>query len=453
MKRREFLIGAGLAGVVAPRLGRSALPCPPPTVSVSGGSSATTACGPSQAPAWFTAMADKTWTQVAQGTAGSAAYQKGSSLTDVAPNPLPPGNEGQQAIIDDWTGACASQTLGEYYLPAQGGHDGYYGNEVYALALRTETPGWQRIWGPTPNAQIQQTGLGYNPVAFGNADGSPRTSHGWFNIFCDKNGRLWLTMVDANPGGEWGTNCYSIDRNNVAAGWMYHGRLYPTIPGGSPGSTFGWQAGAGAFDPSTNRIWKRADMYVGQGVVSIDCAKAVAAGAQSTSTGPQTPGCTFYDNNDVVGVSPAPSVITTGTAAPCWIQLTAGQIQVMDLTNPTNLFSAKSASGSGASFSDGDGAVWHPASNALLVGNISMGANIAKLHLTGNDPRTASYAWSTVTPAAGNAVTPTAQFGGQYNGHFSKWQIINDMGNGQSAIVVCAGLNSVYVYKLPLAGV
>jgi hypothetical protein len=44
LKRRDFLIKAGLTGVGLPVLARAALPCPPPSVSVSGGTSATTPC-------------------------------------------------------------------------------------------------------------------------------------------------------------------------------------------------------------------------------------------------------------------------------------------------------------------------------------------------------------------------------------------------------------------------
>src|ERR1700730_18056058 len=44
MKRRDFLINAGLTGIAVPALGRAAIPCPPPRVSVAGGQSITTAC-------------------------------------------------------------------------------------------------------------------------------------------------------------------------------------------------------------------------------------------------------------------------------------------------------------------------------------------------------------------------------------------------------------------------
>src|SRR6185437_8533398 len=47
MKRRDFILSAGATGLVIPALGRGATPCPPPQMSVAGGSTVTTNCGKS----------------------------------------------------------------------------------------------------------------------------------------------------------------------------------------------------------------------------------------------------------------------------------------------------------------------------------------------------------------------------------------------------------------------
>jgi hypothetical protein len=47
MKRRDFILSAGATGLVIPALGRGATPCPPPQMSVAGGSTVTTSCGKS----------------------------------------------------------------------------------------------------------------------------------------------------------------------------------------------------------------------------------------------------------------------------------------------------------------------------------------------------------------------------------------------------------------------
>jgi hypothetical protein len=44
MKRRDFLIGAGLTGAIGPSLARAAIPCPPPILSAGSGHSVSTSC-------------------------------------------------------------------------------------------------------------------------------------------------------------------------------------------------------------------------------------------------------------------------------------------------------------------------------------------------------------------------------------------------------------------------
>jgi hypothetical protein len=459
MKRRDLLRSiASVAGAAAvPAFARaSATPCPPPRLSATGGSAVTNVCSSLVAPAWFTGMANNTWIGIAAGAgSGLAAAQSGNQLSDVAPNPLPLGNEGQQAIINDWTGACANQALAEYYLPAQGGHSGYYGNEVYCLNLNAAVPGWQRIWGPTPNSQILTSELGYNPPAFGHADGNPRTLHGWFNVFCDNGGNLWVTMIDANPSGAWGTNTYSIARSNLGAGWVYNGRLFPSVPGGSPGSSFGWQEGPGAFDPVSNQIWKSADFATSDGTVTIKCASTFGAGAQSQSSGPQVPGSTVYNTYlPGSGLTGGWSVVLSDKSPRCWVagNLNSSNLAVMDLVNNPGVWNSVATSGSGQ-WNDGDGAVYLPGSNAIYVYGVGNGATIKKLSINGNNPLTASYTWSQVSPASGNSVTPTAFQPSQFNGVYSKLQIIENMGNGQAALVVACGISGpTYVYKMPAGG-
>jgi hypothetical protein len=299
MKRREILrVAASLAGTAAfPLIGRGAVsPCPPPHLTASGGSSTATTCGPSTAPSWFTAMPDKTWTAIAGGTGFGSSYQNGKTIGNVAPTPSPPGAEGYYGALDDWTGACVSQSLKEMYLPAQGGHNGYYGNEVYCLNLSAAQPTWSVIWGPTPNANIS-TGdpSSYNNVSwlYEYSDGSAPATHSWdSHIYCDNNGRIWLTIGDASPSGIWSTTTYSIDRNNTAAGWMFHGRLAAYVTSAEVNAyNFLWQEGPGAFDPVTNTIWQGADQCVDGigGVFTIPCATTVSAGGQNQSTGPRSP--------------------------------------------------------------------------------------------------------------------------------------------------------------------
>jgi len=388
------------------------------------------------APAWFTAMKDNTWANVAST----------GTIYAVRPLPEPPGAEGVSAVCNDWTGATANQATGEYLFVAQGGHNGYYGNEIYALSLRSETPAWQRIWGPTPNAQISTSEFGCNAAYTGYPDGSPRTTHGWFSNFVSNDGRMWVTLVDACPSGTWTTEVYSILRSNLSAGWTYHGRQWATVPGLRCGSTFGFQSGPGAYDPVGNKIYRSADFATDSSICEIDVAAAVSAGAQA-HTGPRVPGSNIYDLYQVA-FSNAWSVVLDDYSPRCWVigSVSGDRLYISNLETSPGTFVQKTPTGTPTGFDSGVNGVYHRQSRSILVGGYEYGANIRRLSITGTNPLTAAYAWSAMPLDASNTVVPQAGM----NGTLSKFQIINDMGNGQAAICLLTGVQRpTYVYKVP----
>lgn len=421
MKRREFLLSsAGLAGIAAPVLVRAAVPCPPPALSAVGGTSVATACEPppsaGAAPAWFVNMPERTW-----------ATPVSNRLDDVKPSPEPQGAEGQSAVCDDWTGGTVDQDRGEFILPAQGGHDGYYGNEVYACALRSASPKWARLNNPSA---VTGGVTGYNTL--GNyADGAPRAVHGW-NRPCWGNGKIWLAGLDgmASGPGYWSTACYSFNRSSLQ--WAYHGLGVPNPP--TPfGSAFSWQAGPAAYDRVAKRVWSAAQYAVSDGGYSVDA-----------TTGAITRHNFVLPGNPFGG---AWSVIAHDLRV--WIvgSVREGRLYILDLNNPGAGFTVKATTGSPDGFVDGAGAVYHAPSRAILVWN-DYGAGIRKLTVPSN-PFGGTYVWSNIAPAAGNSVTPAPN--PRYpSRNFSKFNIIEDMGNGRSALcLVTHTTGPTYVYKLP----
>lgn len=452
MKRRHFLIAsAGVVGSTLPLIGRAqSKPCPPPLVETTGGQSATTTCGPSAAPDWFVNQPERTWVQIAGGEVMGQSWQRGSRIFDVKPDPLPPGGDGINAVHNNWTGACASQESGEYYLPAQGGHSGYYGNEIYALALRDSTPSWKRIWGPTPNYQILTGDMGYNPPATSYQDGNPRSIHGWFAPQCSRDGRIWLNGTPAygNTAGTWGTSVYSIDRNNISAGWVYHGRLWTSIPGGSPGSTFSFQSGPNAYDRVGNVMYAAAEFATQDAIATFNADRAVSVGPQSQSSGPAVAGRTIIPEG-YVGLNNAWSVVLHNLTPRFWVvgRTSNSNLWILDPSNPGAGFQERTTSGAG-SWDRGCGAVYVAAHNAIYVGGVETGATVRRLKVPSN-PLTGTWTWETLTNNAGSA-TPTGGY--QYNGTFSKFQVIEEMGDGRAALVLMSNVQGpTYVYKLPAA--
>jgi hypothetical protein len=516
----------------------------------------------SSAPSWFTSMAELQWIEIAGGSSFSgSSYQKGSRLYDVKPNPEPANQGGFNAIMNAWTGAVAYQLGRQYILPCQGGHADWYGNEIYSLNLGSETPGWQRIWGPTPwlsfwsniptsgtagqytltlsqtppiditgyyarnshyNAAfnpIQQgttvvsvsgttvtlskslvsnipSGLASNLITFtktqydpwgdqkksgisypnliylGYEDSSPGSVHGWHSMVCTTDGRIFMTMQNNSPGGENTSGVHSINVNDLDAGWTYHGRAWAS----TTATSIGTQVGLTAYDPITNKVYRGTEYSTTDGLVELDISTMLSAGGQDKSIAPQAPGSIKYPwYNSYAAKFAGWSVVLDDMSPRCLVTLNADNytLKILNLEDKSNwtttdnygtntAFVTKSISGwttaNSPPFSTIFNAVYHKASKSIIVGGCATSGSATqtdamtfyKISLSGTNPLTATYTCSTV--AVSGAIPTTNGTG--YPGSYSKFQMIQDMGNGQSAIVMATNVNGpTYVMKIPTIGI
>jgi len=91
--------------------------------------------------------------------------------------------------------------------------------------------------------------------------------------------------------------------------------------------------------------------------------------------------------------------------------------------------------------------VWHAASNAFFMFNQSGSRNIVKLAMnTPADPFNSTWTYSTVTISSG----PTPPNAGIEM--WSKFNIIKDMGNGQSCLLSTSYSQGVWALKIPFIG-
>jgi len=425
----------------------------------------TTGRNPPAVPDWFAGLTELKWYEIAGGSAQSGdAWQKGNRLVDVRPSNWEDYGNSFEDLVNAWTGGCAHQTLKEIYLPAQGGHAAYAGNEIYALKLNQAVPAWERIWGPSATGDITETNPGNNAAVVKNADNTPRTMHGWYQCHVDNAGRIWVGQSAPRDDGT-GTHqsCYwSIPRgtgSTISGSWMFHGRCIVQTADGGPddgtynwGSYIDWQFGPGAYDSVGDRIYRCGAFDISEDpcVKAIPCATAVAAGAAAESGNnmiaslgrwaDQTPGGLIFSD----GWS---AVVTDGDPR-CWVvRSSGGGVHVLDVETPGTDFVARSPTGTQAPTNCG--ALYVPSHSAIYCFAEELGATVRKLTITGTNPTTASYAWSDLTNASGSA-TPNATSGGAYQGTFGKAQGILDMGNGQAALVICCNTTgATYIYKLP----
>ena len=504
MKRREFLLSsAGLTGALLPSFGDAQVkPCPPPSFGA-GAASITTSC---QAPRWFTDLPEGTWTQIAAGSSFSGqAWQRGASFRDVTPGhvgdhiPALPtvdmfNNEGPVGVFDDWTGACVDEDRKELLLVANGGHFGYPGNEVYALSLDEDAPCYVRLTDPTPpgldgngqptyvwsnvatpwwrNDRMLRSPASMNDGTNPSAVGRMRAVHNYHRVIY-ANGRAWHCSQDGytTSGGQVPA-VWSFNRDWVAAQgerplrhrtsqsanvWTSHGT--PALTGEYELSTHRFNAYPSAYDPASKKIFQFTSLQNAAGNAYQAYSVDTRSGAIST-----------FD-------IPLPALSAGGSWAVCVHDAIAGQtlmyytimepptsdIGIWNVTTnkvyrktPTNTPSWPDPHGDSAvspSNKGGYGAVYHPRSGAILVfagnspTNGGLGTTIRKLTIP-SDPINDQYTWHDV-PGAGVTPSVTAYTHGTY----SRFNIVQDMGAGQSCLVLAASSVAAYVYKLPRNGV
>jgi len=433
MKRRQFLItsSAGVAGLL-PLISRGEVkPCPPPSLSLAGGTSSSTSCvppNPGTAPSWFLNMPEKTWVQASTNT-----------LDSVKPPNLPEGATGHKAVCVAWTGGCVDPVRGELILAANGGHNDYYGNEVYAIQLKSESPKWVRLTDPSPASAITLQGSGAGNSQYAYTDGRPRAVHGWNRCVFAK-GQVWypgLTgMAAGNSGSSTATFAFSRDAcdgrslpiPSSQAPWSFKGLAMDPLSSG-----INLEAGPACYDKVDNQIWAFANTsYVDPDhhFWSVDGSSGAVKLYNRKVGNPS-----FGSQWAAVAHDLRVALVSEQNTSKVW---------VIDLKNPGN---GMTPIDTGTANDIGAGVVYHQPSRAILLWNEN-GSSLRKLSIPSN-PLGSGYSWSTVNAAGGNSVTPSVP-DSDYRGTYSKFNIIEDMGNGQSALVLVTSTKGpVYVYKLP----
>jgi hypothetical protein len=400
-------------------------------------------------------MPDATWIELAGGAARSdlQSWQRGNRLTDVDIGVGPWSSAPFSAILTDFTGGAADQDRGELIVGNAGGHASRQGNDVYACRLRSDSPGWVRLSNPSSNVGTN----GAVPSSL--SDNTPKAPHGWWRAVY-ANGRVWWPTMDAYYPDNVDVTTWSFNRAGITAApaaaasgvWARHGKCTNNPNDGSAAKFAG---GGSTYDPVGNYIWTIPNYNVyDHGIVRIDASYTGSdlLGSGSARTYPVWTGenLTFggkwaivaWDLRVLIAMTSATSTTRPNT------------ICILDLNNPSSGFVYRNPSSGTPDTDFGRGAVYHPASRSVLLWGKGFGANPVKLSIPAHpltDPNSA-WAWSKVSPAAGSAVVPSDP--ANSSGSYGKFNIIQDMGDGRSALaLVNAVTESVYVFKLPAAGV
>lgn len=402
-------------------------------------------------PSWWPAIADRTWTKVATG-AGSG-YRSGATLNQAAYSPGAPDNVAPGLFA--YSGAVVDQSRGEF-IAHGGGHGARNGNEPYALALRSETPGWRYLCAPSGgaysggNTYAGRNGAGQYDADYGRS-GAPQSSH-TYNRMAFANDRLWLpglaAMQYSVAGASQSTSrVFSFDRLELR--WRAHGHIQTDQEAQQFNGGFCEDTSA-VYVPADEIVWTHFRSKSGSGAATtIAGIDARNGDVRYAYTSAQTSGW----GEEIVGTNiPGTRYVLlrghcTGSYWGLFLWSSASPTSPVYLSQLTVSDTTGGADWSNYAW----GQVWHAASGALLV-SAGQGANFVKI--APNTPGNYTGAWtaSLVTPAATTDATPA----NSSNQTYGRWNIVNDMGDGRSAIVFLpyeGQTSPTYVYALPAAGV
>jgi protein-disulfide isomerase len=184
-------------------------------------------------------------------SAGASNYAVGwtdlanTKLFNVCPTPMPGGTNGCSAVITAWSGATARTKAGsEQLIIWGGGHNDYYGNEVYALNLNLSPPTLTRLTDPTPPdfANFPQA----------NQDGTPVARHTYNDLaYLPNSDRMFSFEGATSPNGSGGGHTWTLDLAQGPPVWHW----MDPVSGFNPLSQYGSVTGAScAYDPNTDTV-------------------------------------------------------------------------------------------------------------------------------------------------------------------------------------------------------
>src|SRR4029077_13809643 len=173
-----------------------------------------------------------------------------TKLSSVDPSPLPTGVEGASAKGNDWTSFVADSRTSKVYSVANGGHNGYGGNEVDALELETNTPRWTQVLAPTSSANYRACSEYY-------ADGRPTSRHTYYGVTLNEFDDRFMLFSGSWSCGNGTPFLSTVDSYNIGSNSYSPARTHPRLPTG-----FDRFENAYALDPSTGDVYVAFDQQL-----------------------------------------------------------------------------------------------------------------------------------------------------------------------------------------------
>ena len=183
------------------------------------------------------------------GTTFNWASISGTQLDAVDPSPsLYAGNQGPLAKLDEWGGFGFDPARNTIAQLRGGGHFAYSGNEVDTIDMKSATPAWVELRGPS----WPVTNAAYY------ADGRPVSIHTYYSTRRDNRAKRWFSLGGSKYSDGNYTNGFNafLDSTND---WVASGTL-PVTP--SQLTSSGAQALGTCEDPRTGDLYLFGNNYI-----------------------------------------------------------------------------------------------------------------------------------------------------------------------------------------------
>ncbi len=343
----------------------------------------------------------------------------GSRLSSVDPCPTRncsySANEGQPAVIDDWTGGAFASRYGTQggMIVWGGGHNGYYGNEVYVFDVGARK--WKRASEPVNNPTC-------NHAEAELQDGSPCAAHTYDYVEYHPATNSFVKLGSASDHDLGGSGSPRVHLFNLdSLKWRRGVR--------KPGSFVNHTGAASAYDPNRDAFWIVPAYNQPIGMYDPDA---------DSGAGKWTLYNAFNVDIGIVGaIDPTQDLFVmidgSGTHT----------VVAFDLKNPNQVKTLTTSGDTGPQSSGGAGFEWDPVNKVFVAW--TGGTSVYTLTPPTGNWQTGTWIWKRVPPAAGNAVVPSSP---NANSTYSRWRYVPSL---NAFVVVNRASDNVYFYRLSSA--
>lgn len=378
MKRREFLkTSSVLIGGLALSKQVRAAGCPPAGLGALGGASGPPVdCPrpPVERPSWVDSLNLNQWTPL----------PNSNVFRDVwAENIGQYGNTGPASVLITWCGAAYARHFGPSgsMIHWGGGHQDYYGNEVYSFDLNTLT--WERLTDPSPHATGGTIPDGIYP------DNTPGASHTRYQVTA-RSTENQLVIVRRETTNLGGGGSYKMTYFDLDTRTWFNSRNSTGVNAN--------QFDGCVYDSKRDTVWQIVGRNSGLQWASYDWDddswRSYTLGGQRETT----------------------SIVYCPTTDYVVVFRLRGSPFILDPNRPTTE-SALASSGSAPTESHDNMAIWSSNLGAIVY-YPSRSSSIYKLTPPDGDWRTDQWTWSQL-PVSGSSGIHTGSAG-----TFSKFQLV-----------------------------